>query len=944
MPRHTRLAYIPAAIALSALLAFAQQAPSQQTPNRPAGAPELPPGVQEVTSVEGITEYSLPNGLRVLLFPDESKPKVTVNMTYLVGSRFEGYGETGMAHLLEHMLFKQTKSGRDVKKELADHGADYNGTTSYDRTNYFETVAATPENLRWALGLEAERMTGMRIEKQLLDTEMTVVRNEFEMGENSPGRVLEQRVLEEAYLFHAYHRPAIGTRSDIEHVPIERLAAFYQKYYQPDNAILTIAGKFNEPQTLAWIAQDFSPIPRPARKLDQTYTQEPVQDGERTVVLRRTGDSQELLVVYHGPAGAHPDGAALDVLSEMMGEAPAGRLYKALVESKKAVSVGMDFEDMHDPGFISVAAQLRTDQSIDDAKDILLKTVEGVAAQPPTAEEVERAKARIAKQIELALTDSETVGLSLSEAAADGDWRLLFLERDQIAKVTPADVERVAKAYLKQSNRTLGEFIPTQKPDRAEIPATPDIEAMLKNYKGGQAISQGEAFDPSPSNIEKRVTRLTLPDGTKVLLLPKKTRGGTVIAQMVFRFGNEKTLFGKAAIGQLTGAMLMRGTTTKTRQQIQDETDRLKAHVNVSGGVNSASAGIQTTEANLAGSLKLAAEILQHPSFPANELDQLRQQRLAGIEQGRSEPQTLAFLELDRHLDSNYSRGDLRYVSTPDEQIEDLKKVSLADIQQFYKQFYGGGPESEIAIVGQFDPAQITKVLADLFGNWKTPAPYARILSPYRHVAAFEKTIETPDKQNAMLAAGELAKISDADPDYPAMIMADYILGGQTSSRLFKRIREKEGLSYEVQTALEVPTEDDGGEFLGVAIANPQNTPKAEASFKDELALTLKDGFTAEEVDAAKKSWLEERQVHRTEDGALAGLLMTRARYGRTLKFDEALEAKVAALTPEQITEAFRRHINPAEMSYVTAGDFAKAASAVRADKSVSGNGGGSVH
>ena len=471
------------------------------------------------------------------------------------------------------------------------------------------------------------------------------------------------------------------------------------------------------------------------------------------------------------------------------------------------------------------------------------------------------------------------------------------------------------------------------------------MEALLKDYKGGQAISQGEAFDPSPSNIESRVTRLKLADGTKVVLLPKKTRGGTVIAQMVFRFGDEKTLFGKAEAGELTGAMLMRGTTSKTRQQIQDETDRLKAHVNVSGGVNSASAGIQTTEANLAGSLRLAAEILQHPSFPASELEQLRQQRIAGIEQGRNEPQTLAFLELDRHLDANYPRGDLRYVSTPDEQIEDVKKVSLAEIQQFYRQFYGGGPESEIAIVGQFDPAQVSKLLEELFGNWKTPAPYARILSPYRQVAAIDKTIETPDKQNAMLAAGELAKITDEDPDYPAMIMADYILGGQTSSRMFKRIREKEGLSYEVQTALEVPTRDDGGEFIGVAIANPQNAPKAEASFKDELALTLKNGFTAEEVAAAKKSWLEERQVHRTEDGALAGLLISRERYGRSLKFDEALEAKVAALTPEQITEAFRRHIDPTAMSYVKAGDFKKAADgAERAADKTAPRDSGTVH
>lgn len=910
MRRNSRFALLPAAIALSAVMALAQQ---------------LPQGVQKVTSVEGITEYALPNGLHVLLFPDNSKPKVTVNMTYLVGSRFEGYGETGMAHLLEHMLFKKTQSGRDVKKELSDHGADFNGTTSYDRTNYYETIAATDDNLKWALGLEADRMTGMRIEKELLDTEMTVVRNEFEMGENSPGHVLEQRVLEAAYTFHAYGRSTIGSRSDIEHVPIDRLAAFYRKYYQPDNAILTVAGKFDEPKTLAWIAQMFSAIPRPTRKLDKTYTEEPVQDGERTVMLRRVGDNPELMVVYHGPAGPHPDCAALDVLTTVLGETPSGRLYKALVDNKKAVAAGMGFEEMHDPGFIMAMVRLKSDQNIDEARDILLKTIENVAAEPPTKEEVDRAKARLLKQIELGLTDSESVGLTLSEAAADGDWRLLFLERDEIKKVTPDDVLRVAKAYLKQSNRTLGEFIPTKAPDRAEIPPTPDVEALFKNYKGGETISQGEEFDPSPSNIEKRLTRFQLSDGTKVVLLPKKTRGGTVVGSMIFRFGDEKTLFGKSAVAQLAGAMLMRGTKEKSRQQIQDETDRLKARLNVSGGVNSASAGFETTEANVAGTLKLAAEILKEPSFPENELDQIRQARIAGIEAGKTEPQSLAFLELSRHLAGNYKRGDLRYVPLPDEQVEDLKQVTIADVRQFYSQFYGGSKDAEIAIVGQFDPAQVKKELEDLFGTWKSPAPYARILNPYRKVDAIDKNIETPDKKNAVLAAATLTRMSDEDPDYPAMILADYMLGGPTSSRLFTRIREKEGLSYAVQTALNVPTQDDGAELLGMAIANPENTPKAEASFKDELAKTLKDGFTADEVAAAKKAWLQEREVGRSQDQALVGLLMSRERYGRTLQFDANLEAKIAALTPQQISDAFRRHVDLSTLSYVKAGDFKKA-------------------
>src|SRR5947209_5546345 len=227
-----------------------------------ANAQTLPQGVQKKASVGGITEYAFPNGLRVLLFPDSSNPKITVNMTYLVGSRHEGYGETGMAHLLEHMNFIQTTNGRQIKKEIVDHGAQWNGTTSYDRTNYFETVTAGDDNLKWALGLEADRMVNMKMEKALLDTEMTVVRNEFERGENNPQRVLEERVVATAYLWHNYGKSTIGSREDIEKVPIDRLAAFYRKFYQPDNAVLVIAGQFSEARALGYVAETLGKIPR----------------------------------------------------------------------------------------------------------------------------------------------------------------------------------------------------------------------------------------------------------------------------------------------------------------------------------------------------------------------------------------------------------------------------------------------------------------------------------------------------------------------------------------------------------------------------------------------------------------------------------------------------------------------------------------------------------
>src|SRR5262245_26117708 len=277
-------------------------------------AQTLPTGVQKGASLAGITEYNYPNGLKVLLLPDSGSSTITVNVTYLVGSRHEGYGETGMAHLLEHLNFITSTHNRNIKKELEERGAQWNGTTYYDRTNYYETFNASDENLRWAIGLEAERMLNMRIEQAILDTEMTVVRNEFERGENSIPAVLEERVLSTAFLWHNYGKSTIGSRADIEKVPIDRLAAFYHKYYQPDNAVVTIAGQIDPSQTLALVASTIGAIPRPSRKLDATYTTEPAQDGERTVELRRVGKGKNIMIAYHSPAMAHPDAATLEVM------------------------------------------------------------------------------------------------------------------------------------------------------------------------------------------------------------------------------------------------------------------------------------------------------------------------------------------------------------------------------------------------------------------------------------------------------------------------------------------------------------------------------------------------------------------------------------------------------------------------------------------------------
>src|SRR5579862_6388522 len=565
----------------------------------------------KVTSVEGITEYRLANGLQVLLFPDNSKPTVTVNVTYMVGSRQEGSGETGMAHLLEHMMFKGTTHHGEILAELNAHGAvNENATTDYDRTNYFETLNSTPENLRWALEMEADRMVNSLIARKDLDSEMTVVRNEFERDENSVSNVLEERVLRSAYIWHAYGRPVIGARSDIENVPIEALQAFYHKYYQPDNAMLVVAGKFDPEQALAAVNATLGAVPRPTRKLTPTYTQEPVQDGEREVTLRRTGGEQIEMRAYHIPAAGHPDLAAIEVLIGLMGDRTSGRLYKALVETKKAVAASADENMLHDPGYMLFSARIRKDASLEDLDKELTSVINGVVKEPPSKDEVDRARTRILNRTEQELKNSASVGLNLSEWSSMGEWRLLFLNRDRIEQVTPEDVARVAKLYLKPANLTVGKFIPDDAPDRSVVPAAPDLEATLRNYTGKAAVEEGEAFDPSPANIEARAQRITLPSGIKLVLLPKKNRGGVVTAQLELHFGDEKSLFGKATAATMAGGLLGRGTTRHTRQQLQDEMDRLKIQVRAGGSIAGANASVTAARATLGDALRLAAEML----------------------------------------------------------------------------------------------------------------------------------------------------------------------------------------------------------------------------------------------------------------------------------------------------------------------------------------------
>jgi zinc protease len=878
----------------------------------------------QVTTVEGITEYALENGLKVLLFQDRSQPKVTVNCTVFVGSRHEGYGEAGMAHLLEHMVFKGTDLHSDIPKQLKDRGAEFNGTTWLDRTNYFETLPASDENLEFAIRLEADRLVNSKILAEDLQSEFSVVRSEFERGENNAIRVLQQRMASACYQWHNYGKSTIGNRSDIERVPIDSLRAFYRKFYRPDNAMLIIAGNFEEAKALEYVQKYFGALSAPSIPLPKTYTVEPPQDGDRITTVRRVGDTQYAGAMYHVPAGSDPSFPAIELLSLILTDEPSGRLYKALVETKKATSIGGGAMALHDPGAMSFLAQVPKDKSLSDAKDTLVATLEGLAEAPITEEEVDRARRQVLNQREMMAAKTQSLAIELSDWAAQGDWRLYFLFRDGIEKTTAADVQRVAQQYLVRNNRTVGLFEPIAASERIEIPGRPKVEELLSGYTGREAASEGEPFDPTPQNIQGRLVRGKLKSGIPYALLPKKTRGSTVNLSINLRFGDESSLKGKTAAVDMLGPLMSRGTQTMTLQQLNDRLDELKASVSADSRQQVLSINIETKRATLLEVLDVIEELLRRPSLDAKEFELLREQTIAQLENQRQEPQVLAYLAVSRTLNP-YERGDVRYVATIEEELEDTRALELADVRELHEKFLSGN-EGEVSVVGDFDSDEIVERLSAMLSNWNSDIPYQRVsVAPSVDVKVPLKSIETPDKANSVYYASQQFALRDDHPKFAALLMGNYVLGaGALSSRLGDRIRQKEGLSYGVASNLRANAIDEFAVLTITAIANPSNRDKLVRAIDEELRRWVRDGVTPQELKDSAQGYLQSQQLNRSRDGALASLLTSNLFAGRDMQYYERLESQIAELTVEEVNEAIEEYITPDNLVIATAGDFAK--------------------
>lgn len=880
-----------------------------------------------VKQVEDIKEYKLSNGLQVLLLPDASQNNLVVNIVYKVGSKHEGYGEKGMAHLLEHMLFKSTKNLGDIKKMLSDKGGAANGTTYYDRTNYYEVFPSTEENLSWALEMEADRMINATLLQEDLDKEFSVVRNEFEIGENDPTSVLMERTVNTAYLWHNYGLSTIGSKEDIERVKTPQLRRFYEKYYQPDNAVLVVAGKFDEAKAIGFIEQYFSVIPKPTRVLDEILTVEPAQDGEKYIEVKRNGDSKHIQMAYHTASYADKDFAALEALEHILNNDPSGYLHQALVETQKVSSLWAFSPTVRDASFMLFNFDVPNDK--DQVKTLaeIKAEIAKIGDINYTQEDLDRAKTSLLKDIESLQNNTIGTAINLTEIIGSGDYRLGYLHRDNVENLTLEDIKRVAKKYFKDNNRTVGLFIPTK--DEVRVKPTEflntDINALVKDYEGKEKSHDIREFAPTIANLEQNYTSGQLSNGMKYGIIDKDLKGEKVNISISIPVGNQKDLHNKQYIGSLAASMLTAGTKTLSKQEIKDKLDLLKSSVSIRFSGQNIMISVSSYRNTIKETMDILNDVLKNPVFPESELTKIKLEYTTYLEGNLNDPQTVAFNKLSK-MTSNEAKGSIFYSSSTQEDIDGFKAVTIPEIKDFYSKFFGAN-NGVATVIGIQDQAEAKGLLESVLGKWNNQAKFERAYPTFFATKQGKEIIQTPDKENAAAVGSLNFQMNRTNPDYAALTFANEVMGGGfMTARIPQRLREKEGISYGAGTSLSIPydVKNDNSSWMIYAFLNPTKRAEVETAINDEFAKLVANGITEDELKANKTSWKNSRQTNLGSDNYLLTLSNMRLMYDTPFSDFDKLNAEIDKLTVKQVNAAIKKYLQPSKFTTIYVGDFTK--------------------
>lgn len=878
--------------------------------------------VHKVVTIEGVTEYRLDNGLQVLLAPDTAKSRITVNMSYKVGSRNEGPGETGMAHLLEHLVFRGSPDFPDALAEFSKRGMAANGSTTADLTNYFASFNNDDQTLDWFLRWQADAMHNANISQNDLNAEMTVVRNEMERGENSPFSSLLQQVTAAAYVWHPYGRSVIGARSDIENINISQLRNFYETYYQPDNAVLIITGNFDVNKTLSAVVELFGTMPKPSRAIPTEYTTEPVQQGPRSIVIERTGGSPIGLIQYHIPSASHDTYTNLALGTAMLADSPSGPLYKELVDGDLASSVFGFARAMNKPGYTLFGAQIHENKSAEQVLEQLENLIAPNTIQELGETSLNRIKTAWLNEWQQIYNSQSSLAAALSDAVANGDWRLFFIEPERIKAANLADIKKDLNTWLIPNNRTSGLYLPAKDPQYAPTSKPADLDKWLSELKtGGERIAI-DNFDTSPQAIDQatQLSKLELDNGTlKLALLPKQTAGKEIYAKMSIGFGSLDDFNGLGIIPQITANMLMRGTSNMDRQAIEDRLNELDSDLFFDGQDNILTVSMRSSAESFEQLLDLTFDILQKPVFPENELNKIKSGLLTGINNQSSNPSWLVTNKLQRNQQP-WALEDIRY--TPDtaqsvQMVNDLERQKLVD---FHNKFYGAGTIN-FAAVGELSPDLIKQSLSKHLSKWQAAPTYVRIPQPWYPIEPKEFKIATPGKANANYLANLSLQIQDDNPDWIPLFLANYLMGGSEDSKLWRAIRSEHGLSYSVGSSIYSSPWQPYAKWSIFASMAPENTTKLMNAVKATIRTTLQNGFSQDEVDQGIKSLISFLQLGRSNDASLTNKWLRYLNLDRNFGWDQKVIDRLQEINAEDVNQVMRKYLDVDNFSVAVAFD-----------------------
>ncbi|MCB0281232.1 MAG: insulinase family protein [Calditrichae bacterium] len=887
-------------------------------------AAQTPDGFTKVKAQDGIEEYRMDsNNLSILLMEDHSAPVVTFMVTFRVGSRNEVTGTTGATHILEHLMFKGTEkynkaNGGHIDNQLGNIGAMLNATTWTDRTNYYESI---PSNyLELAIDIESDRMRNLLLREEDRDAEMTVVRNEFERGENSPVSALEKEIWATAFQAHPYHHSTIGWRSDIENVPIEKLREFYNTFYWPNNATVTVIGDFEKNNTLQLLKKYYGAIPASPHKIPELYTTEPEQEGPRRVILKRPGQLGVVGIGWKIPEALNKDTYTLSVLSNVLENGKTSRLYKALVDQNKAVNAFTDHSIFKDPSLFLTYAYLAPGVTHEEVEKILLDEIEKIKTEGVTDAEVNRAINQITASTAFGRDGSFSIASQLNEAIAHGDWTFYTTYLDNIKKVTAAEVQDAAKKYFVEEKSTTGYYIPIVPGGGEEKPAPSSWQAgqdaLYYRTPGIDYIAEPAVTPAAPEqessimDITKRqkingIDVITAKTGVKDVV----TFTGSLTAGDILSDGDNKM------VADLTGRMLDKGTTKNDKFALAEKLENMGASINFSVGKFNLGFSGRCLKQDLPAVIDLLAEQLRMPAFSEEELEKLKKQTEGNLKRQMDNTGARADEALNRLI---FSKDHPNYEEEISKLLEDVKTVTIDDIKKFHSKYYG--PKSMIFVAaGDVDNGAISKAFEKAFSGWTggvEPQGYKRQVPQTKsgmHVVTME------GKTSTDVLIGQATGLKRADDDYLPFYIANTVLGSGFAGRLMSIIRDDEGLTYGIYSTHNEDEYCDGRWYIGATFA-PDLLDKGLSSTMREFKRWVNDGVTEQEFKDAVTRRVGQYKVRLATSRGMASTILDFIQNGFDISYLDQYPKDLNKLTHSQVNNIIKKYIDPDAVVTVVAG------------------------